>query len=185
MSSATDTSSSRRAQIASVEQPAGAQHSQQLLLAAEKPFAQKGQPERLEASGGFARKRFGKGPAGVDRRLDLCCGTVVAETHAHSADAVDAQQRVANIFRHQIGEIHRAPAGRQAQRNLGVAGMQPQRAHKAQIADRLVQLGIEHLPEPLQDRRAIVTGWELKRRIVAHGPCLPHSPDMEEGLPAT
>jgi hypothetical protein len=34
-------------------------------------------------------KGLGKGPPIIDRRLDLCRGTVVAETHRHSADAFD------------------------------------------------------------------------------------------------
>ena len=35
---------------------------------------------------------------------------MVAETRGNLADTVDVQQRVADIFRHQIGAIHRAPA---------------------------------------------------------------------------
>src|SRR6516165_3586724 len=146
-----------------------AQLAQQLLLAAEKTLAQKCQPKRLEASRRLARKSFGKGPSVVDCRLDLCRGTVVAEIDTHSAHALDAQQRIADIFDHQIGEIDRAPAGRQAQRDADMARTELQRAHKAQIEDRLVQLGVEHLRQPLQHSRAVIARGELTWYVVAHG----------------
>jgi hypothetical protein len=39
---------------------------------------------------------------------------------------------------------------------------------QAQIKDRLAELRIEHLGQPLQNGRAIVAGRELTRHIVAH-----------------
>ena len=101
-----------------------AQLLQQALLAAEKPFAQKGEAERRQAPGALAGEGLGKGPAIIHRRLDLFGGAVVAETNGHPADALHRQQRTPNILRHQIGKIHRAPAGRQPQRDAGVAGTQ-------------------------------------------------------------
>ena len=84
-------------------------------------------------------------------------------------DALYRQQRAPHILGHQIGEIDRAPAGRQPQRNLGLAETQPERAHKAQIEDRLVQLGVEHPGQLLQKDRAVVARRELDRHRVAHG----------------
>src|SRR6516165_3379201 len=151
-------------------QAAGAaEFSQELLLAAEKSFAQECQPERLEAPGGLAGKSLGKGPPVIDRGLDLSGGTMVAEANGHFADAVHAQQRMPHILGHQIGEIDSAPARRQPQRNLGVAGTQPQRAYKAEVEDRLIQLGIEHLRQPLENRRAVIAGRKVARDRIAHG----------------
>jgi hypothetical protein len=44
---------------------------------------------------------------------------------------------------------------------------------KPKSKDRLVELRIEHLGQPLQNGRAIVAGRELTRHIVAHGLKLP------------
>ena len=140
-----------------------AQLSQQALLTAEKPFAQESETELSQAAGALAGKRFGKRPAGIDGSLDLCGGTVVTETDGHLADALHREQRSANILRHQIGKIHRAPTRRQSQRDAGMTGTQLQGAHKAQVEDRLVQFRIKHLRQPIQNGRAIVPSWEVTR----------------------
>ena len=98
---------------------------------------------------------------------------MIAETHRRLADALNRQQRTANILCHHVGEIQRAPACRQPQRDAGVARTQLQRADKAQIENRFVQLRVEHLREPIHNSRAIVPSRELTSHIVAHGSTQP------------
>src|SRR5215469_3164174 len=47
-------------------------------------------------------------------------------------------------------------------------GIQPHRAHKAQIDDRLVQLGIEHLCQLLQNDCGIEIRWKIAVDITTH-----------------
>ena len=91
-------------------------------MAAEKPLAQEGEAERSQAPGALAGEGFGKGPSVIYGRLDVVGSTVVAETDSYPANALHHEERTANILRHQIGKIHRAPTRRQSQRDAGVAG---------------------------------------------------------------
>ena len=50
-----------------------------------------------------------------------------------------------------------------------MAGTQLEGAHKAQIENRLVQLRVQHVGEPLQNSRAVVARRKLARHIIAHG----------------
>ena len=121
-------------------------------------------------SGALAGQGFRKRPPFIDCGLDLFGGAWVAEPHGYPADAFDRQQRAPDTLGHQIGEIHRAPTGQQAQRYAGMAGAQLQRAHKTQIEDRLVQLRVEDLRQPVQNGRTVIAGGEFSRYAVAHDP---------------
>ena len=80
------------------------------------------------------------GQAGID---DLRVVMVVQLDH-HAARPIQRAQNVFRIRRHQIGEVGRAERRRQPQVALDVSGRRHhQRAHKPQIGDRLVELGID------------------------------------------
>jgi hypothetical protein len=57
----------------------------------------------------------------IHRRLDFPRGAVVPDADGRLTDSFDRQQRAAHILGHQICEIHRAPASRQLQCNIGMA----------------------------------------------------------------
>ena len=69
--------------------------------------------------------------------------------HGYPFDAVNGDQRISVILGgHQVGEVDRTPARWQLQRDDGMSVPNMNGADKSELQDRLVQFGVQHLPQP-------------------------------------
>jgi hypothetical protein len=75
---------------------------------------------------------------------------------------------VADIFGHHIGKVCGTPTGGQLEGNGRMAIVDGEGADKPQLENRLVQFGIQHVPEPLQEGWAIVARGKFALHFLGH-----------------